>query len=38
MTSNHINYIELNAKNLMEIKTIYSTCFGWNSATIKRFK
>jgi len=30
MTNNHINYIELNAKNLEEIKTFYSTCFGWS--------
>ena len=29
MTNNHINYIELQAKNLEDIKTFYSTCFGW---------
>jgi len=29
MTNNHINYIELHAKNLEEIKAFYSTCFGW---------
>lgn len=29
MTNNHINYIELYAKNLEEIKTFYSTCFDW---------
>ena len=32
MTNNHINYIELHAKNLEEIKTFYSTCFGWTFA------
>lgn len=29
MTNNHINYIELQASNLEDIKTFYSTCFGW---------
>ena len=29
MTNNHINYIELYTKNLEQIKTFYSTCFGW---------
>ena len=29
MINNHINYIELQANNLEDIKTFYSTCFGW---------
>lgn len=29
MTDNHINYIELKAKNLNSIKTFYSSCFNW---------
>ncbi|MBI1289289.1 MAG: VOC family protein [Flavobacteriales bacterium] len=29
MTSNHINYIELYAKDLEAVKAFYSTCFGW---------
>jgi len=27
--NNHINYIEFKAKDLTEIKTFYSTTFGW---------
>ncbi len=29
MTNNHINYIELKAKNLETIKAFYTRCFGW---------
>lgn len=29
MTNNHINYIELKAKDLKAIKAFYSTTFGW---------
>lgn len=29
MKNNHINYIELKASNLEEIKTFYSKCFNW---------
>lgn len=29
MISNHINYIELYAKNLQAIKAFYSNCFAW---------
>lgn len=28
--NNHINYIELKAKDLEAIKKFYSTCFGWS--------
>ncbi|RFN58187.1 VOC family protein [Marixanthomonas ophiurae] len=30
MTNNHINYIELKANDLEQIKKFYSTCFGWS--------
>ena len=29
MTDNHINYIEFKAKDLVTIKSFYSSCFGW---------
>ena len=29
MEDNHINYIELKAKNLEDIKAFYSACFDW---------
>ena len=27
--NNHINYVELKAKDLKAIKTFYTACFGW---------
>jgi predicted enzyme related to lactoylglutathione lyase len=29
MTNNHINYIELKAKDLEQVKAFYTTAFGW---------
>ena len=29
MVNNEINYVELKAKDLEEVKTFYSQCFGW---------
>ncbi len=29
MVNNHINYIELKAKNLDQVKQFYYQCFGW---------
>ena len=29
MTNNHINYVELKAKNLEAVKEFYSKAFGW---------
>lgn len=29
MNNNHINYVELKARNLEEVKVFYSRAFGW---------